>query len=374
MTTQSIPNTGEQPLPSRPAKEAFSEIVGMSAFATFLGFMLLAFPGDNWVAQIISVAPVAGMQVLQHIGWGFGVYIPVMLGFYAIVVGGQLVVSPRAAQIRRTLAFTAEAMASSLVPAVLLIVAACVRNPSAAGALFVVIPAAGVTFFLALQLGGFFVFEPALRLASAIRSRDWAAKHLVALRLRSRRPLWLVFGATTLVAGAMGVVVTMSTASMSGSLILLAGIYLTFGAGLSIFNVHAVYTFHTARDRLSKVVAWLFPVSIALVVLSLAFGLILNGAAPGGAAVISIVAFCTLSALWPRRIPWKFGRDWSVQGAATAYAAKSVARTYARSVVAVRDLAPAPVSVEPMTIWGRLLAALQAFQRGSGARSSSGLT
>jgi hypothetical protein len=361
MSAKTTSTTDEELLPSRPARQAVLEIFGMSAFTTFLASITLAFPVDGWVSRIVDVAPVAGAQVLENIGWGFGVYIPVMLGFYAIVIGGQLVVSPRvAAQTRRTLAYTAEAMASALVPALLLIAAACLANPSKAGALFVIVPAVCVTFFLAIQLGGFFVFEPALRLASWIRTKDWAAGRLANLRLRSRRPLWLVLVATTIGAGALGIVVTVSISPVSGSLVLLTLMYVALGIVLTVFNVHAAYSFHTARDRTSKIVAWFFPVSMAMVVISMAVGLIADGVISGGAALIAIVAFCALSALWPRRVPWKFGRDWSVQGAASAFAARAVARTYARSVVAVRKLAPAPASVQPTTFRQRLLVSLHA--------------
>jgi len=89
-----------------------SEAAGMSVFATFAAFVLLAFPSETAWPHLVEVAPVVGAEFLAHVGWGFGVYIPVMLGFYAIVIGGQLVASPTvAARTRRRLGFAAEAMA-----------------------------------------------------------------------------------------------------------------------------------------------------------------------------------------------------------------------------------------------------------------------
>ena len=337
VTTATLP--ADEALPSRPVKEAMGEIAGLSIVATFVAFVLLAFPSESALPQLEKAAPVAGAEVLTHIGWGFGVFIPVMLGFYAIVIGGQLVAAPAvAARTRRQLGFVAETMAGALAPALLLIVTVCVKDPTKAGSLFVILPAAGVTFFLAVQLGGFVVFEPALRLAEATRSRAWAASQLPALRFRSRRPVWLVAIATILVGGALGVTVKLAVAPPSGSEALIAGIYLLFAFGLTACNLYGIDISLSGRDRFTKIAAWLFPLSMAIAVPSIAIGLLVVGATASGAGLFTVLAFCTISALWPRKIPWAFARDWSVQGAGAALAAKAVARTYRTSVRAVNEL------------------------------------
>ncbi|MEV8265789.1 hypothetical protein AB0P00_16755 [Microbacterium sp. NPDC077057] len=366
-TATTTTDRADELLPSRPAKEAMSEIAGMSVFATFAAFVLLAFPSETALPQLVEVAPVAGAEVLTHIGWGFGVYIPVMLGFYAIVIGGQLVASPTvAARTRRRLGFAAEAMAGALTPALLLILAVCVKDPTKAGSLFVVLPAAGVTFFLAVQLGGFVVFEPALRLAEAIRSRAWAASQLPALRSRSRRPVWLVATVTAVLGGILGLAVTVAIAPPGSELVLtelvLTVVYAMFAAGLTLFNLHGLHTFLTARDRLTKIAAWLFPVSIALAVFAIAGGLIGDGAIAGGVSVLAVLAFCTLSALWPRSIPWAFGQDWSVRGAGAALAARAVARTYGTSVRTVNELSATQVLPPTGGLRERLLAVVSALR------------
>ncbi|MCC9053549.1 hypothetical protein LOK55_04400 [Microbacterium sp. F2E] len=362
-TATTTTDRADELLPSRPAKEAMSEIAGMSVFTTFAAFVLLAFPSETALPHLVEVAPVAGAEVLTHIGWGFGVYIPVMLGFYAIVIGGQLVASPTvAARTRRRLGFAAEAMAGALTPALLLILAMCVKDPTKAGSLFVVLPAAGVTFFLAVQLGGFVVFEPALRLAEAIRSRAWAASRLPALRSRSRRPAWLVATVTAVVGGILGLAVTVAIAPPPGSELVLTVVYAMFAAGLTLFNLHGLHTFLTARDRLTKIAAWLFPVSIALAVFAIAGGLIGDGAIAGGVGVMAVLAFCTLSALWPRSIPWAFGQDWSVQGAGAALAARAVARTYGTSVRTVNEVSATQMPPPTGGLRERLLAVVSALR------------
>ncbi|WP_261393746.1 hypothetical protein [Microbacterium esteraromaticum] len=60
-------------LPSRPAKEAASEILVMSCVGLLMVFFLAVLPGgDEGVARAIPLAPVAGAAVLEHIGWAFG--------------------------------------------------------------------------------------------------------------------------------------------------------------------------------------------------------------------------------------------------------------------------------------------------------------
>lgn len=72
-TATTTTDRADELLPSRPAKEAMSEIAGMSVFATFAAFVLLAFPSETALPHLVEVAPVAGAEALAHIGWGFGV-------------------------------------------------------------------------------------------------------------------------------------------------------------------------------------------------------------------------------------------------------------------------------------------------------------
>lgn len=363
--------------PPRPVKEATIEICAMGLLGVFIVFFLCAAPGGSGGAdRAFEVAAVAGAAVLANIGWAFNAYVPVLLGFYAIVIGGQLVAEPAAAaQTRRTLGFVAEGMAGALFPAVALVLVACTADISRAGALVAVLPVSAVMFFLSVQLGGFVVFERGLRLASAVRSREWAADRLHALPGRSRRALWQVLTLNSLTAGlvATGVAavstgLTRQTAAF-GLLAAMIALALAFG------GVSGIYAFHTARGRSSIVVAWLLPVGLYLAVFVLIGEVILAGGLVPGASLIAIVAISALSALWPVRRSPRFMTTWSVHGGAVRYAALHLTRTYARSVREIGELTEGPKTAIPgrgtLSFDDNLGAALDVFRRRPGSPDGS---
>ena len=233
----------------------------VSLLGLFITFVLGSLPGGSeGPALAFERAPEAGKVVLQHIGWAFGAYIPILLGFYAIVVGGQLVADPAtAARTRRMLGLVAEVMTGCLVPALALIVAACIAEPAQAGALFVVVPVSAVMFFLAIQLGGFVVFERAEQLATAERTRDWAKERLRTLRSRSRTPIWLVVLVHTLLGALIGLVTAWSLNRSPSSVIVLCILYGMTALGLAFAGANGVHSFHTAQGRVSRIMAWPLP-------------------------------------------------------------------------------------------------------------------
>ncbi len=336
----------------------------MGMFCVLSTYVILAAPGgEGSLQQAWGTAPIAGSRALEHIGWGFGVYIPVLLGFYAIVIGGQFVASSAVvARTRRTLGLVAQAMAAALVPALLLILAACVHQPSQAGALVVIVPVTGVTFFLAIQLGGFVVFENSLKLEIAFSTREWAQERMQILRVRGRRPMWLVVIVNALVGGGAAFVTTLCFVSPQRSWWLLFLVYFLFALGLTLINAFGVHTLRTARDRSSKIAAWLLPVSMGLTITGVALNLFIYGIGAVGGAIFAILALCSFSALWPRRHARRFWLDWSVQGAGTAHAARTIARKYVRATREIRELAPATSTEVIPTLRERVSAAVQAFR------------
>lgn len=358
--------------PSRAKKDAVAEIVAMSILAMLIAFIVAAFPyGEGSVGRILRLAPTAGRAVMEHIGWAFGVYIPILLSFYAIVIGGQLSADlPSAFRGRRTLGIVAEAMTGALVPALVLIAVACAADTSHAGALLVIAPASAVTFFLALQLGEFIVFERALRLASAERSRDWAKQRLDTLRARSRKPLWLVVAVHALVGAVIG---TATTLILAGSTRPIAFIFLVCGLvalGLGALSVFGVYHFCTARDRTSEVLAWIIPAVLYILVIVFALRLIAEVALPVGVGLLAVVIFSSVSTFWHRKRAPRYLVDWTLQGGAVGYAAKAVSSTYVRSVREVRELSPTAVTEESLTLRGKFTAALLLFRRALPIRTS----
>jgi MFS family permease len=331
-------------LPSRPTREAVLEIVGMGVFGLLSLFVLPMLPsGSEGFSRMMGLAPTAGAVVIEHIGWAFGAYIPILLGFYAIVIGRQLIDDP----------------------ALILIVAACVADPSQAGVLFVIAPVSAAMFFLAIQLGGFIVFERELRLARAERSRNWAKERLRLLRRRSQRPTWLVVAVHTLVGVLIGAATILPFERPTGLLHILALLQALVALGLGFASVGGAHVFFTARDRTSKVVAWIGPATLYLVSLIIAVVLLTTFGAASGASVVSVVVFSAVSALWPRKSAPRFLLNWTLQGAAIRYAARSVSTTYVRSVREVRELAEPQSTEGTPTLRDRAAAALRAFRRNS---------
>lgn len=358
------PDDSEAPAPRR-ARESISEMAGMSVatICITIGLAVTFGGGEDLVPRAMVWTLTAGESVLDHIGWGFGVYIPTLLGFYAIVIGGQLVATPTAARrIRRVLGFVAEAMAAAFVPALLLVVIVCVGVPARAGALFVVAPVAGLMFFLAIQLGGFLVFERRQRLATAERSRDWAQQRLPGLAFRSRRPFWVVLLVHTLVASTVGVFVTVAFTRPQpfwGLFVL----YAIIAAGLVLASTHALVTLRTARDRSTGVFVWVLSGGLYVAVIAIAGELFVAHPSnfAGAAGVASVVLVTGASTFWPRRCAPRLLLNWTLQGASTAYAARSVARVYRNAVREIRELTPQQVDNVPIPPIDRLRAAFRAF-------------
>jgi len=334
------PGVTEKALPTRPVKEALFEISGLGFAATLIGFFTIAMPlpGADWIGRLVALAPAAGAQVLQHIGWGLGIFVSVLLGFYLIVIGGQFVQSPAEAKTRRHLGFVAELVAAALVPALLLVGAACVQDLSKAGALFVILPVAGLMFFLAIKLGGFVVLDDDLRLNLALQSRDWAAARLLGLGQKSRLPTWLASSAAVVTGGVVGTIAGWTFGAPVGGLPLLFVVCAMFTGGLTLINFWGIRAFHVATDRLSRVGAWLLPSSIGLVVAASALEVAMTSAVSIGIAMLAALVFSELTALWPRRLPGGLGRDWSMHGVAVASAWRYVARVQYESVAVIDRL------------------------------------
>lgn len=87
-----------------------------------------------------------------------------------------------------------------------------------------------------------------------------------------------------------------------------------------------------------------------------------DGTISGGVGVLAVLAFCTLSALWPRSIPWAFGQDWSAQGAGAALAARAVVPTYGTSVRTLNELSASQVPPPTGGLRGRLSAVVSALR------------
>lgn len=362
MVSHSISSDVQHPR-SRPAKEAAADIGRMSLLFLILAGLFLTFPEGTNIAKLVERASTAGETVLDHIGWGQGVYISILLGFYIVVIGGQVVASPvEAEKTRRTLGAVAVAMTGAMTPAWLLIVVNCATEPQSSGALFVVLPAAAVTVFLAIQLAGFIVARRVLRIALARQQRYWAKNRLKRLKWRSRRPVGLVLAANVFVAVLSGA----GTASLfqvpSEAAWILFMTHVVMASLMTAAGIQGVKAISTARDKMDAIAAWLLPSSLYLITVILAVGLFPQF----GVAVVSsllVILVCNLaSTFWPRRPRPRFLLDWTVQGAGTALGAKWVAKTYARTNRQVEGLRKQPVLRSRDSIQNRLAVAFKVLR------------
>lgn len=351
--------TGSEP-PLRRPRETLFEIAGLSVLFTLASLAPVAAcvvtGEDAW-----SLVIVAGEVVHAHIGWAFGVFIPVLMGFYAIVGGGQLAKAANVGTTRRTLGIVAEMMVASLAPAVAALTLACIAKPVLAGSLLAVIPVAAVTLFLAVQLGGFVVFEKTLLLATAEETRTSTATLMGTLRVRSRRRVWVVFSVHVVSSVLLSVIVLACISlpgllSMNGMFFLMSGMFSVVHATCCFF---AVWASTYSRDRSSTILGWVVGVLLTLmmVLLSALFAIYFGWAA--GWAFLGSVIFTSISALWPIARGPRFLADWTIRGGATRYAAKLVASTYARLV---RDIVRLKADLKSPSLWQKIKIAVQRFR------------
>ncbi|MBP5801327.1 hypothetical protein J2D78_04440 [Microbacterium maritypicum] len=326
----------------RPTREALLEIFALSLIAILLTWSagLLIHPGAS-PATVLDSAPKVGAVVIDHIGWAFGVYVPVLLGFYVVIIGGQLTAPKEvAARIRRRLGFVAEAMVAALMPAVVLVAAACASDASSVGLVVLVLPVMSLTIFLAVQLGSFVVFEPALQVATSTRTRDWASRRLRTLGYRSLRPAWLSLLCS---ASAFGLAATVITLMFFLPVpewwipFAVLGIYSCLALVLCAASVTGSFLRDTASDRFSRILGWVLivgPYGIVLVA-AVHSAVTVEPIAPLGFGVVT--SLTAVSTLWPASRS-RLIRDWSLRGTARRLAAKSVVRTYRSSVAKLREL------------------------------------
>jgi hypothetical protein len=341
----------------RPASESLSEIALGSflcawAFGAIAYFAYLA----GVFQPLLSWSVAAGEVVLAHVGWGFGIAVPTVLGFYVIVTGGQLLGSPSESATRRALGGVALLLFVAFVPALLLMVVACLHDPTLVGALFIVLPSYGLMLFLTVQLGGF-VFDPEARVAAALVSREWAKGRVKALSLRSRRSPISVAVVNVLIATVLGSVVSLA---MDGpdALRWWPVVHLIVAVTLTFAALGAVRLTHISRDRSAFILVWMTVGGLYLTVIVFILQLWLDdtGRQGGATGLFAVALFLLLSTFWARSRKRRILLDWSIQGAATRSAGRFTARRLAKSVDEIARLTPAAeVPPSPLTRLRRIL-------------------
>ena len=315
-------------------------------------------------------AGAAGSVVLAHIGWAFGAYIPVLLGFYVIVLGGQIVgPRDRADKVRRNLGYVSELLVAALVPALVLIVPACVEDPSQTGALLVIVPVAAMMFFLAVRLGQLNAYDTEELLSSARRSLATVRGRLDDLRQHSsQKPIWLLLSAYGILGSLIGGGITFLFARPVAAAFLL---YFAAALVLGYASLYAVYMADVTQDRMGKFVAWTLPVAMYALALG-GTALTFDVSVPAAVGFLLVVLISALSMLWPRRRASRFMLDWTLRGGGARWAVKSLDSTQRRTEKEIRELVAEKLiaeitgEVQPPPLRERVRDALRVVRGGRG--------
>lgn len=354
-------------LSTRPLKESFSDLGAVSLALLAILFPFLLWAAGWQYAELIAVATVAGEELIEHIGWGFGVIVPALLGFYAIVVGGQIALpTEESVRLRKSLGALSIVLTAALVPALCLIVVACFANPAVFSVILVILPAAGVTLFLAVKLGGFVVFEESKRLEMAIQSKKDAALKLSKLGRCGKRTIWAVIAAHVGVGAIVATVVAVSIgwipdgADSFAELAIWVSLFaiLTGALALLATRLFSQRELTMSRSGRGSFVALLVAVLTGFVWWAVVSSLD-ESSWPIGFTLFAVLAILTIPVLWPRTRSPQFLLNWGVKGAGAAYAKRSLEKTRALAEQEIEELTPTVESVLRPSLATRLQRALQ---------------
>jgi hypothetical protein len=339
-------------LKAHPASEtrsvgaAISETAGLALGVVLLLFVPFAIIGalDSWGAAV-DAASSAGEALIPHVGWALTGDVTVLLGFYLVVLGGQILDGGDAARTRRVLGVVAESMAAASIGILALIVVHCVQTPTEWGVIVAVVPMVLIIVFLAVQVGRFLILDREQTLTAAVLTRNTVRRRLRMLTSRSRRGFLPVFLANAGVAAGLGLLMAIAVGLPSAGALEQVAIG---GIGAAIFVVLAGMlfgwiTFATYMSELEP--GWYSRsvfIALSVFVLAVVVSVCVLWAEAGfaeiswGAAVVcaatTVLAVCPPPSKRPRLA------DWSFRASIRTLLARRLAKTYARSVREIINL------------------------------------
>ena len=335
----------------RPRRLALRDIAFITFIELYLFVVAVASPltstgyeNKGLMSESIAVAVDLGSAALSAAGWGIGVLVTALLGFFAITVGGNYLYreSDELNLQMRSLALVAELAASAAVFCALLITTYCLSAPETLGQLLFVIPAVMVIVFVAVEVGAYLAPEPEKVIANAVNTRAWARAKAIRLRPQPPRGPW-----TTLLANSSAIgFVAMAIAMPENTWVSTGG---TFGV---LFTAAALVAWcctsvrsvsHATRDCFSVTISW---VALALFYLLLAVGTLalITGGNVRFSVMFGFIAIACLVSTWiPRRISPRWLYEWSLGGGAVAGSIQTLEKTDQRAfddiVKAKKDIA-----------------------------------
>jgi hypothetical protein len=325
---------------TRSVRETASESGTVSLLILIAVFLpVLEIAGTKGVRPAIEWTVAAGRLLSGQVGWTLTIYVTVLLAFYAVSIGGQILGDANAAaRTRRVLGFIAELMAAATLALVVFVAIYCWRVPSMWVIFLVLVPVVGIILFLALQLGSFLVPAREVRIANAKRASDQAREQLRRVRRRSRHRFWLVWVANSAVIAAIGLLVSLPANLTGPAALQLCIYYVITAAVLLAADAYSLHEFLGAHDVFSRVTTWVKP----FVLYSLVGVLLVSGKlrlpVPIGWSFVAVMILTLTTTFLPRARASRVVIEWSMQGASAKWAAKSLAKKYSKAVREYREL------------------------------------
>lgn len=322
----SQPIVQDEPLLQRSGWKAAVEV---GALGILFSCLIVLFASPFFRGNVVTAAEwmleTAGPAALESTSMIFGVYLPVLLGFYALVIGGQLITNESSAvKIRCSLGYIATVMTGLFTPALALAVCACFFDPPRIGTFLVILPLAGLMYFLTIRLGGFIVFERGPDLGAMKQYIIWAKTRSSTLRQRSDRPKWLVISVNSIVAASISLSISLELVDTPIQGMALFALYLSMALMLSAFGARAVYVAYSSRTRSDGIVACVPTSAVYLAYLAMIILVFEYPYIQIAYAMSAILIFVLISMLLPRATSNKFLTDWSLHGAAVRSAASTL--------------------------------------------------
>ena len=291
-----------------------------------------------------------GALLYGQLGWTLNLYITVLLAFYAVSIGGQVLGDAKdAARIRWNLGIVAEFMAASTAILAVFVVAYLFTEPSRLASVVVVAPAMLIIAFLAVQLGSFVVLDLDERLKVARSAMDGLQGALQKVKLSSSKPVLLVATSNLVILSALawlaGAVQLFTLAALRWYGMCFAVTLVLMGSlAVSKYLVQAGIVVHY------KWVVWLVPFFLCGATVLVAIGLAAAdvdgiGLRAALALTVIVVGSC-LSVFYSGLGPRRLALDWTIHGAVSKLAARALEKKYRTASERWRSLVQEDLSQE----------------------------
>ncbi|WP_313280557.1 hypothetical protein [Timonella senegalensis] len=284
-----------------------------------------------------------GPEIADHIGWALGIFIPMQLGFYALIIGKQIAGDPEStAATRRSLGSVAVLMTALLFPSIVSIVGSALRGLTSPGLLLVYLPPAALMFVLASQVERFSTTEAEVQL----RARTLHRRALVAQRSHVPAPArWALPGIflNLLVVTGVGLAAVRfvgggASGAAGSAWPRLVTAFLTSALFLVAVVLLCLWLYHAKTDRFSKVGAGILLALVFSMFLGVALTYESEGAKGLGAGLLVLLAWTVISAFIPTGKVPALVRDLSLGGSAARLALYRLDRSIRFEDVKIAEL------------------------------------